>query len=164
MPLLGCRVGESQVMGLVWFCTLSLAWSSYFNGCLSRVWLWRLWSRGNAMAFDFYLKKRKKAVCQTFQVTEITLSQLKITSGKPRFGESKRGLTLAGALRWNRDSYRAGHWPWTTENFSFFSFSFFFFFQTRRPGFSFSRKGSSAETVVQQDYFTKHIKQWNEVQ
>jgi len=61
------------------------------------------------MAFDFYLKKRKKAVCQTFQVTEITLSQLKITSGKPRFGESKRGLTLAGALRWNRDSYRAGH-------------------------------------------------------
>lgn len=52
------------------------------------------------------------------------LSRLKITNGKPWFGESKRGLTLAGALRWNGDSYRAGHWPWTTENF-FFSFLFF---------------------------------------
>lgn len=40
------------------------------------------------------------------------------------FGGSKRRLTLAGALRWNGDSYRAGHWPWTTENF-FFSFHFF---------------------------------------
>lgn len=51
--LLGCGVSESQAMSLVWHCTLNRAWSSDFNGCLSRVWLWRLWSGGNAMAFDF---------------------------------------------------------------------------------------------------------------
>lgn len=52
-PTLGCRVSESEAMSSVsWLWTLNWAWSSYFNGGLSRVWLWRLWSRGNAVAFD----------------------------------------------------------------------------------------------------------------
>lgn len=115
---LGSSLSKSQVMSLVWLGALSWAPSSYFNRCLSRVWLWRLWSGGNAMAFDFCLKK--SSVSDLWGHWD-HLSRLKITSGKPRIGESKRGLTLAGALRWNRDSYRAGHWPWTTENFFFFS-------------------------------------------
>lgn len=45
------------------------------------------------------------------------LALLKITSGEPRFGESKRGLTLAGAPRWTGECYGAGHWPWTMANF-----------------------------------------------
>lgn len=65
------------------------------------------------MAFDFSSKKEKKekkrkAARQTSGVSEITYRSRKQPMAKPRFGESKRGLTLAGALRWKRDSSRAG--------------------------------------------------------
>lgn len=64
------------------------------------------------MAFDFSLKKNKKKKRKQ-RVRAVGswdhLSQQKTTNGVPRFGESKRGLTLAGALRWKRDSYRVGH-------------------------------------------------------
>lgn len=100
--------------------------SFYFNGSLSRVWLRKLWSGGNAVAFDFSFKKKKKQRVRALG-SQDHLSQQKTTNGKPRFGKSKRGLTLAGALRWKRDNYRVGHWPRTTENFFFFSLSSFFF-------------------------------------
>lgn len=65
------------------------------------------------------LVKKKKSSMSDLQGHWDHLALLKITSGEPRFGESKRGLTLAGALRWTGECYRAGHWPWTMENFFF---------------------------------------------
>ena len=59
------------------------------------------------MAFDSWLKK--KAAESDLWGHWDHLAPLKITSGEPRFGESKRGLTLAGAPRWTGDSYREGH-------------------------------------------------------
>lgn len=58
------------------------------------------------MAFDFSLKKRSASDQRGHRDH---LWQQNTTNGKPGFGESKRGLTLAGALRWKRDSYRVGH-------------------------------------------------------
>jgi len=53
--------------------------------------------------------KEKKSSMSDLQGHWDHLALLKITSGEPRFGESERGLTLAGAPRWTRECYRAGH-------------------------------------------------------
>lgn len=63
------------------------------------------------MAFDFgsKIKKKRKAARQSSRVSGITYGCRKQPMAKLRFGESKRGMTLAGALRWKRGSSRAGH-------------------------------------------------------
>lgn len=72
---------------------------------------------GQCYGIWLLVKKKKKSSMSDLQGHWDHLALLKITSGEPRFGESKRGLTLAGAPRWTGECYRAGHWPWTMENF-----------------------------------------------
>lgn len=62
------------------------------------------------MAFDFSLGRKKKGKRRVRAAgSRDHLARQERTNGERRFGESKRGLTLAGALRWKRDGYRGGH-------------------------------------------------------